>query len=182
MWILSPCVLVCIRQIYKHADGEIALRRNPRKLDAREHSVARSIAVDDCRKILRREFCLFRKRPSDTNGRFVCETHALFDLEPDIRPCTNSLFDFLKGRLRGQRRCRRRTANRAAFITITEQRLDGRDAGGLRLRITVGIDEVTVIVTDPGAVVGVVHIELDVPLGPAVIDHAVVHPEERIAR
>ena len=70
--ILSRRSAACIRQIHEHAYREIALRRNLSKLDTREDSLARSVAIDNRRKLLRREFCLFRKRPGDTD-RPLCQ-------------------------------------------------------------------------------------------------------------
>src|SRR6185295_8300209 len=171
MRIVSSRTAGCVRQIHKHVHSEIALRRNSCKVDAREDPVACSVAVNDRREILRCEFCLFRKRPGDTDGSFFSQPYALFDLELDIRARANSPFNFLKVSFGRQLCLSRRVANRTAFITITEQGLDGRDAGCLLRRIAIGVDEVSVRVTDPAAVVGIVHIELDIPLGPAVIDH-----------
>ena len=48
--------------------------------------------------------------------------------------------------------------------------------------VAVGIDEVFVDVIDPRRVVRVVVSELDVPLHPAVVDHAVMGPEHGIQR
>src|SRR5262245_44723069 len=82
--ILSRRTAARIRQIQEHAHSEIALRWNLRKLDAREDPLTRCVAVNDRGKILRREFCLFRKWLGDTNSSFVSQTHALFDFESDI--------------------------------------------------------------------------------------------------
>src|SRR5574337_748104 len=171
-----------IEQVDEHAPEEVIGLRQLRVIDIHKHAFLTFVGLQQRGEVCGCQARLTGDRAIEAERDMVRHRNTALDVEAHVRTLADARFDrldLLRAQFEHVQR-RRVVSHPARLVAVTEQRHQRGDAGDDADRVTVAVDEVVPPGIDPGRVIRIVVVQLDVPFGPAVVDHAVMRPEDRI--